>query len=717
MPSAPEDPPTRSSRGGPSRRALWVAGAAIVLVAVVLAVPILAHAPQVQPSRASSLRLVPAVASSAARPASSTPLAALPSLLLDTAAQPQLICASNLSSCPAGAGEARVQLSATASGGPTASWPAVQVAFVIETTSYDGDLGTDRSDDLDKCAAASSTAPACEESNGIPFFVANAQTIANAIQQANPHSAVSFALVDYYDARGELWDDTDGPEYSVDIGQFVPAGGFGSLVDATFQQTVLGGGWYNWDQDLDNNFLDSSSIAALYGAIVGSQLNWSDHAHHVVVWMGSSAPRDPSYIENYCVSPSQWNLWNSGLPCDSQTCEPSYQFASGSSPNCEGWVRSQDGNPQDSIAALAHNAPACVDSIGGVCTVDTIDLWTTTTDPLSPGWPADSKYVKQGGGPGGPAVQANVAHVLLAGCDMATATGGTWNGPTFYTCPNGQAGDLQYVPFGSSIEKPNTNNPSLFQAFRSIGFGPVYGDLAARGSDAPMFQYVAIGSIVPATDPQWAAACSTPTGFTAHCQTKPTVRNANGVTYYGWNWSTVPSENALYLGDTWSASFYVTATGPPYTTVPVDACITVGCAAAGSGEVAGLYTKAYYVPPSNNTLINESFPVATVTVQVATTVATSPPQPPLPPPPIGGIPVLTPAPIPIATPIPVTAQLGIGTVSLQAAAAGFLGAGFMRVTVKNRPIAMSVAAKSGLSSPGSRFEGRSSSEPSVGRFV
>ncbi len=712
MPGPPRRVLSRGARRwslGP-RATAGLLGLAAGLALVLVVSPMLAHLPSGGSPRAATSTTV----ASSATPLSSV----LPSLLLDTAAQPQLICADNLSSCPASVGESRVQLSASAAGGPTASWPAVQVAFVVETTSYDGDLGTDRSDDLDQCAKVSATAPACEESNGIPFFVANAQTIANAIQQANPHSAVSFALVDYYDARGEAWDDTDGPEYNVDIGQFVSSSVFGPLVKATFQATVLGGTWYNWDQDLDNNFLDSSSIAALYGAIVGSNLNWSNGAHHVIVWMGSSAPRDPSYIENYCVSPSEWNLWAAGqLPCDSQTCEPSYTFAAGNSPNCEGWVRSQDGNPRDSIAALAHDAPACVNSVGGVCTVDTIDLWTTTTDPSSPGWPSASNFVKQGGGPDGPAVQTNVAHVLLAGCDMAAATGGTWTGPSFFSCPNGQAGSLQYVPFGPSIDTPNTNNPTLLAAFRTIGFGPVYGSEVARGTNESMFQYVPIGSITLAPSPQWSAACVTPSGFSITCQTVPTVRHANGVTYLGWNWSTVPTQNVMYLGDAWTASFNVMATGPPYATVPVDACVTTYCHIAGSSSVAGLYTLANYVPASNRSVLNQSFPVATVTVQTTTPVTAPPALPPTIPPPVGGLPVLTPVPIAIAPPVPVLAQLGIGTLSVQAAAAGFLGAGFMRVTVRNRPIAMKVAAKSGLaSSQGSRFEAQRSGGPGVGRF-
>ncbi len=657
---------------------------------------------------ASAITTVPPTAGAA------TPLPTLPTLTLNTAVAPRAICVQQSIACPAEAGTARVQLTAAALGGPVESWPAVQVAFVIETTSYDGVLGTDRSDDLDKCAAAGPTAPACEESNGVPFFVANAQSIANAIQAANPHSKVSFALVDYYDARGEPWDDTDGPEYNVDIGQFVPPGQFGGLVVSTFKQSVMDGLWYSWDQDLDNNFLDSSSITALYGAIVGSQLDWTNDTHHVIVWMGSSAPRDPSYTENYCVSPSEWNMWSAGtLPCMSQSCEPSYIFAIGASPQCEGWVRSQDGNPKDSIAALAHTAPSCTGSIGHVCTVDTIDLWTTTTDAYSAGWPAGSAFTKIGGGPGGRVVQENVARVIDAGCDLAAATGGTWTGPAYASCPDGLSGTLQYSPFGASIESPNLQNPTLFNAFRTIGFGPVYGTQVAAGTEQPMFQYTPIGNIVVAPSPQWSTVCALPNGFFRTCQQVPTVLHKEGVTYYGWNWSTSRSDNVLYLGDAWTVSFNVMATGPPLALVPVDACTTVSCRAAGSGAIHGLFTLATYLA-GNTSVVTESFPLGQVIVQAEPATGPPPTVPAPTPPPPGGLPIIVAPVTPIVTAVPVSAQLGIGTVSLQAAAAGFLGAGFMRVGLKNHPIAMAVAAKSGAVR--SQFDRGESGDPRLGRM-
>jgi hypothetical protein len=706
-------PQTLSERGAPRatdgrfrdgrRRVRSIVAIAALVVVALLALSMVRGG--TTPASHSELRVAAVVTDATAVPG--------PALSLDTTVTPLAICALQEISCPAEQGIARVQLSASPEGGPVATWPAVQIVFVIETTGYDGVLGTDRSDQLDECANASPTAPACEESNGVPFFVANAQEIANAIQGANPHSAVSFALVDYYDARGEPWDDADGPEYNVDIGAFVPANLFGGLVVSTFQQSVMNGLWYSWDQDLDNAFLDTSSITALYGAITGSQLDWANDAHHVIVWMGSSAPRDPNYEENYCVSPSEWNVWDAGLlPCDSESCEPSYIFVGGVSPECEGWVQSQDGNPDDSIAALAHHSPSCTDSVGGVCTIDMIDLWTTPTDPYSLGWPAQFSNI--GGGPGGPVVQEDVAKIIQAGCDLAAATGGSWSGPAFESCPNGVAGDLQYVPFGDSIDTPNTNNPSLFDAFRSIGFGPVYGTEVAVGTGQPIFQYVAFGNIQVAPTPEWAAVCALPTGLLRSCQETPTVLHKGDLTYFGWNWSTVAADNSLFLGDSWSAAFDVVAAGPPYAFVPVDACTTVDCRAAGSGAVDGAYTLATYLGDGNTTVVTTSFPLAEVKVETGPIAIGIPSVPPAAPPPPPALPIPIAPVSTIASPVVIVAQLGIASVSLQATAAGFLGAGFMRITLKNRPIAMAVAAKSGAVSTRPGHAGRE--DPRLGRM-
>ena len=649
------------------------------------------------------------------------------SLDLSVSATPTSICVGQTTTCPAGVGLSRVTLTASA---PTVSyetWPAVQVAFVIETTVYDGVYDpTAGTPGYDECALADDPAGgACEESNGVPFFINNAQAIANAIAAANPHTTVSFALVDYF-ATLDQQDDGDGSEYHVDIPQFVPAGNFGTDVEATIgsQYPFESGNRYE-DSDFSDNVLHSSSITALYGTIIGSGLNWANNTHHVIVWMGDTAPRDPSYEQDYCVSPSEYYPPGGpeALPCMSSGCEPAYAFGTGSSPACEGWVNSQNGNASDSIAALAHQSPSCTDSIGGDCTIDMIDLWSTTTDPSSPGWPAGDNTAALGGGPNGPMVEQNVGRVLLAGCDLAAATGGTWDGPSFFSCPNGQTGTLQpdfLGPFG----QPNLNNPSLFAAFRSIGFGPVESSVVATATNRPLFQFVPYGSIqmLPGAAAQVRTICETGTGaLSPHCPTQPTTLNValgpgQNVTVYGWNWSTVYSENQMVGGDTWIASFWVLAAGPPYGTVPVDACTTTDCSLGGSHALNGFYTSATYLPAVSVTVVTQSFPLASLDVQSPPSSVPPPtfppPAPPVPPPPLPPPPGL-----PVLTSIGVGAQVGIASLSLNAAAAGFVAAGFGTITVRNKPLSLQVAQLRGKPAlVRSRFETDSASNTPVGHF-
>ncbi|HEV2231354.1 MAG TPA: hypothetical protein VGS18_04150, partial [Thermoplasmata archaeon] len=310
---------------------------------------------------------------------------------------------------------------------------------------------------------------------------------------------------------------------------------------------------------------------------------------------------------------------------------------------------------------------------------------------------------------------ADSAHILQAGCDLAAATGGTWDGPSYWTCPGGASGSLQYVSHGA-LDKPNTYNPTLFTALRQIGFGPVYQSLLANGSNQPIFSYVPPPNFAVSPNPQFTAACTTPNGFLPTCQQSPFVLHKNGVTYLGWNWSTNKSQNAIYLGDTWTASFNVVNTGPPYAVDPVLACVTVACRAAGSGDIGGLYSWATYYPANSTGLITQSFPLATVHVlelpAVQPPLTVPPPSPPVPP----GIPITIAPATPVALPTPSLVGQSIGTLSLQAAAAGFLGAGFMRVGLKNRPIAMKIAAKSSVQ--GSMFDKASDRDsfPGIGRF-
>src|SRR5258708_30687716 len=113
-------------------------------------------------------------------------------------------------------------------------------------------------------------------------------------------------------------------------------------------------------------------------------------------------------------------------------------------PNCEGWVTSQDGNANDSIAALTKTSSSCTNSVGGSCTIDVIDYWDTPTDPYSKGWPANPGYASgsTGAGAGGSGVIMDSTHILDAGCDLPAATGGARNGPPLWTRPSGPAGPV-----------------------------------------------------------------------------------------------------------------------------------------------------------------------------------------------------------------------------------------------------------------------------------
>ena len=701
-----------AARARAPRLALALSVGLLLLVLLLTSLPSTARQPGVAGAPRSA-----AVTFSMA-PAAGTPP---PVITLGAGATPAAICAVDTLECSAQTGVARVTLSAGATSSPRPFWPDVQVAFVVETTAYDGTFDHYNSYyGLDPCAGATNgQGPLCEESNGVPFLIANAGPIATSIAAANPHSNVSFAMVDFF---GTDYDWNDGPfdswKYHVDISQFVPASAFGGAVVSTFQaeQMSEGSGWA-CVCGLDDNFLHTSSITALYGTIIGSGLTWSLGTHHVIVLMGSAAPRDPSYPENYwvsgfdhcCTSPTEYG----------STCEPSYEFANGASPNCEGWVRSQDGNPLHSIAALTRTAPTCTDSIGGYCTIDTISYWDTPTDPYSQGWPPAGTNgfhpAKGTDGPGGSGVVTDSANILLSACDLAAATGGNWAGPAYWSCPNGQAGSLQYVPHGP-IDRPNTYNPTLFNALRQISFGPIYQTLVANGSGSPMFTWVPPSNFKLAPIPDYSTACRTSTGFLSTCQTVPTVLSKGGVTYLGWNWSTNRSQNLLYVGDYWTASFNVVNTGPPFARDPVLACTTNDCRAAGSGPNNGLFSSISYRAPNSTVTVVMSFPLAAVLVILPSALGPPPINPPPAPPPPPPAPVVVIAPTPITVPTSVGVGQGIANFSLQAAAAGFLGAGFMRVGMKNRPVAVRVAAMSKKAESKFEREAKDRAGYGVGRF-
>jgi len=685
--------------GPPGLRALRLAGLAGLVVVLLIQ---LAGASAGHPT-AVAAGTVPA----AIPPAS-------PTLVLGIGNAPGSICALNGTTCSAGTAESRVQMSVTAEA-PITTWPAVQVAFVVETDAFDGVydpvLQKLPPGGLDPCVKASSNGPLCEESNGVPFFEDYMSEVTTLITADNPRSTVTFGMIDYQ-GTCDQWDDGcyEHALLHVDDAEFQTASEFSQTATQAFKDSLLGGGYVLSGEDLADPFLHISSITALYGAINGGIFDWTPNTHHVIVWMGSAAPRDPNYPENYCVSSSAWQIYYT-YDCESPTCEPSHQFPAGFSPQCEGWTRSQDGNPTDSIAALAHEAPQCVQSTGGSCTIDMIDLLDTPTDAWSQGWATDTGA--KGGGPGGAAVTQDATNILLAGCALAQATGGSWDGPIFFSCPDGSAGGLQYVSHGP-VSTPYTWNPTLMNAFRTISFGPLVNPVVAVGTDRPMFSFVPFGDMALAWNPDFAVACATPSGYSPDCQLDPTVTVASSVRSYGWNWSTNASHNQLEVGDTWTVSFNMVNTGPPFRTVPVDACTTSSCLALGSGAVGGLFSSAVYAVPNETGVITQSFPESEVLVIPSGTVGVTPP-PPSPPP---AIPPTIPVPISSTVSGPVlvvvTIQTSLGSFATQPVAGGLLAAAFTRVMVKYRPMAVAQAQMSGVGR--SKFDAGPSKEPGVGRM-
>ncbi len=612
------------------------------------------------------------------------------------------ICLNDSTSCSAGVGSSLVTLTARANASTWDGWSAVTIVFVLETTPYDGVYDpTAGEPGNDTCAdQVPGSSDLCEESNGVPFFAENAGAIAEGIATAHPGTRFGFGLV-AYSATNDPWDRGGGIDYEVEVGQPVPADGFGAAVQSSLVSLSLGGELYLLGSDLSQNILHSSSITALFGTLSGAGIAWANDTHHVVVWIGSTAPRDPNYPVNYCPSPSAYvpdgasctpsNAANFTAP----TCEPSYSFGgSVVSPACEAWVVGPNGSAQASIADLARTAPDCAGSLGGDCTIDTIDLYDSMTDSSSPSWPT-----REGGGPGGRYVQEDVDSILAAGCDLAKATGGTWDGPADASC-EGFSGTLALVAHGP-YNSPALTNPTLLSALTGVGLGTPDSNISAFAGSGSMFTFATWGNIAVNPGVAAIATCQTPAGSPGGCQESPTVVDVAGQRVLEWNWSTDPNTNSLAAGDNWSATVEVIAVGPPFETpVPVDACTTPACEANGSSSVGGFLTSANDTKPGSLAPSTFSYPLVRVVV-----VPDSPSQggstgpPPAPP---GGhlppVPVASPSPVTTPTPVPVSiaSVLAAAGLSVQAAGAGLLAAGLTGVTVRRRTVAMKIASRSGV---------------------
>ncbi|MCI4346615.1 MAG: hypothetical protein L3K07_07710 [Thermoplasmata archaeon] len=615
------------------------------------------------------------------------------------------ICIAATGNCPIQTGIVHVTLSALVGSGTISAWPAVQMLFVLETTPYDGvydpSAGVPGGDPCGDAQYGYGTL--CEESNGVPFFVANAGAIAASIAAAHKFTNMSFGLVDFF-ATGDQFDAGGGAYYHVDVPNFLNKSSFPTAVTASFQQKTLGGGFILPRSDLKENFLHSSSITALYGGLEGAGINWSAGTHHVIVLIDSTAPRDAHYPENYCVSPA---VTPAGLTsCLAPSCEPPNLLPGGIFvPECEGWIKSNTSNASADIGALALQAPLCISSFGANCTVDAVNLYGTPTDPGSPSW-------AESGGSGGPANwTADATSILHAGCDIAAATGGSWDGPNWYSCPNGQFGTLKLVSHGSAAE-PDVTNPSLLAALENVSVGDPGGVFPAAGNlNHPMFLFVPYGSVSVAPNANFVETCTNATGVAFSCE-GPTRFSFGETTAYGWNVSSSPSTNGLRAGDSWSATFDIEALAPPYGTVPIDACITLECKIAGSGPVLGNYTDTRYRAYEGSLVTALSFPIATIEVQPnGFGGGLAPPGAP-----VSGIPVGTPGaggtPPPTSAPPP-AAALPTPAVAVQSITAGTIAAGAIRLGIRGASVDVKTATPASVKGK----KRRSATPTHVGRWI
>lgn len=686
---------------------------------------------------------------------------------LGIAASPGTICALAAPTCSPGTVDARIQLNLTAPDTGVVAWPAVQMLFLAETSLDDGVWNPSAVGNAGPERAAS--VPYFEHlagrtiqhlqfaTNLLPMFVNNSYEFTAAIQAAHPVTRMTFAFADFF-ATHDHWDPGGGSSYHVDVSKFLPPSAFSGALNGSFRTVVLGANFTLPSSSFAQNFVQSDIITALFGALEGVGLNWSDSAHHVVVWLGASDPRAvdaelPS-VGRYCstfAAEVNFSLATSdgeSPECSGGRCEPAYAFTPQlASPACEGWGDSQDNISSDSIAALAHSSPDCVGSLGGNCTIDVIEpnAGELVESPTVPPTFFDVYNSTLAWAYTQSDEWANSYLVNTAACEIATLTGGSWNGPSSivagdppnwggakpFTC-HGRSGTLPEHPSGMTVGNLTLSylaeftpmNASLdarfLPAYAGLGVGYPPGRITATAAfDAsPAVDFVPWASFRPAAPTGVTITCrGTPGPYPIHCANATTERlvEPSGVPSLGWNFSDDPNANFLAPRESVEVAFDVVAVGGPYNrSIPVDACITLGCRANGSFSVDGAYSAATYVWAASETSTPSahSFPAALVTVigPASPIPASAPPpaQPPAAPQlPEPAPPVLVPQPIPApAAPVPgAVAALTAPTVALAATAAGVIAAAVVRA-VQRTPNAVRIAVRSGAAR-GARGEPRS----------
>lgn len=474
-----------------------------------------------------------------------------PPIVLGATPSPGAVCA-DMVPCPNGTVSTRLTVSATF---PNASLPApsVQVAFLLEASPAAGGAGP-----YDTIWNISNT---------LQFFFTHGQAIADRIGSAHPGVNLSFALADIQSTNNS-WDDNDSTVVHVDLGRFVPAADFGADANSSFAAAYSGGATPGiWEQDhlipgsyREDTFFVMPTITALYGALAGGLFAWSPNAKHVLVWVGASIPEDPAYA----VSGSDSLAGGCSSACRTPSCDANYSFPTGPVPYCEGWTVSHNGIPNDTIGSLSRFAPPCRTAEFANCPVDILVVPGPATGVPADWWNySDSQVANR---------TLLARNVESAGCDLAVATGGSWDGPLGTRC-DGSSGTLAFAPLSAPNHFELDNDSSLLSAMGNISFGvaPPY---RIEGTDHPLLSIVLARGFTPTPaalgGPGYAAHCTSVAEPAPTCASSPSSERVGGSVILGWNWSTNLSADGPSEGDAWSVSFNVSSAGlSPNGSVPL----------------------------------------------------------------------------------------------------------------------------------------------------
>ncbi|MCI4337163.1 MAG: kelch motif-containing protein [Thermoplasmata archaeon] len=243
-----------------------------------------------------------------------------------------------------------------------------------------------------------------------------------------------------------------------------------------------------------------------------------------------------------------------------------------------------------------------------------------------------------------------------------------------------------------TVGPANATNESGIAA---TGGRAVYGPY--KWADAPNLTFVPYGSVQLASRPGVREQCVDVSTGSSICPTSPLIRLVGARPSLLWTWSPSATNDSLRIGDVWSVPFNVSASGPPFAQVPVDACVTVGCGHAGSAEWGGAFSAIQFVPAVNGSIVLDSWPVGTVQVLNTPPTYSSPSPVAAGPPPATGAPLpapVGPAPVPVVVPIASAPAVAVSVApSFTAAAAGILAGGGVRILLRPRSTGQALLAR------------------------